>query len=84
MSRSVFLEGYEVGRGVASEKAWPRKIKEAGSKEEIGRLSGEALFAFTLNEKIIIDHTFAKTDSFRAGFFDGFTDYAEELRRNRP
>jgi hypothetical protein len=81
LSRSVYLEGYDVGRGIASEKAWPRKIKEASSSEEVGRLAGIALLAFTLNEKILIEHTFAKTESFHQGFFDGFTDYAEELRR---
>lgn len=78
MSRDVFLEGEAVGAGQV--RKWLPRIYLAKTSEDIGKIAGEALLSFTANEKSIVKHTFAKTDSFRQGFWQGFFDRAQEFK----
>lgn len=78
MSREVYLEGYQLGRTYASKSKAIIVLAEA--VDALGVLAGQKLASFRENPQNVVNHTFAKTNSFGEGFFDGFVDRAEEIR----
>lgn len=80
MSKSVFLDGYQVGRRIADQCSV--LIRKTKSSEDMGRLAGKLLLEVVLAKDALQKYEYSFSDNWRMGFFDGFSDRAEAIKKS--
>lgn len=79
MSRETELLGENAGRKAVH--GWLEELSKARTPEERGAIAGKAYDSFSSAENFTSFHPAGKTAAFRFGFWNGFLDRADELRR---